>query len=156
MRLKEKLPQVLKPLISVVVGLGLGLLVTKIAGEDPWNVLEILVKGAFGSRYDFGMTLFYTTPLIFCGLSVAFAFHSGLFNIGAEGQLAMGALAVAAVGILFPNLPISVAPFVGVLFAALGGGLWGQFLDGSVLSEEVMRSSTPSCLTSSQLALRVG
>ncbi len=125
MRFKEKLPQILKPLISIVVGLSLGLLVTKIAGEDPWNVLEILVRGAFGSRYDFGMTLFYTTPLIFTGLSVAFAFHSGLFNIGAEGQLAMGALSVAAVGVLFPNAPVFLAPVLGVLAAVVGGGIWG-------------------------------
>ncbi len=125
MRLIEKLPQVFKPIISVLVGLSLGLLVTKIAGEDPWNVLGILVRGAFGSRYDFGMTLFYTTPLIFTGLSVAFAFHSGLFNIGAEGQLAMGALALAAAGIQFPNVPAFLAPVFGILVAVLGGGIWG-------------------------------
>jgi len=58
----------------------------------------ILGKGAFGSGYNLGMTLFYATPLIFTGLSVAIAFHAGLFNIGAEGQLTLGALAAAAVG----------------------------------------------------------
>ncbi len=125
MRPMEKLSQFLKPIVSVLIGLGLGLMVTKFAGEDPWNVLGILLRGAFGSRYDFGMTLFYATPLIFTGLSVAFAFHSGLFNIGAEGQLAMGALAVAAVGIQFPNLPSWIAPWVGVLAAVIGGGVWG-------------------------------
>ncbi len=125
MRPIEKLSQFLRPMISVLIGLSLGLLVTKIAGEDPWNVLGILLRGAFGSKYDFGMTLFYTTPLIFTGLSVAFAFHSGLFNIGGEGQLAVGALAVAAVGMSFPNLPPWIAPCVGVLAAVVGGGIWG-------------------------------
>ncbi len=125
MRLFKNLSQFIKPIISVLFGLGLGLLVTQIAGEDPWNVLGILVRGAFGSKYDFGMTLFYTTPLIFTGLSVAFAFHSGLFNIGAEGQLVMGALAVAAAGIHFQSLPSFVAPFLGILVAVIGGGIWG-------------------------------
>ena len=58
------------------------------------------------------MTLFYTTPLIFTGLSVAIAFHAGLFNIGAEGQLTIGALAAAAVGAVWPGLPSPIAPVV--------------------------------------------
>src|SRR5690348_10456696 len=97
--LKSKCWNLLQPLLSVILGLGIGLLITKIAGEDPWNICQILMRSAFGTRYDLGMTLFYATPLIFTGLSVAFAFHAGLFNIGAEGQLACGALAAAAVGI---------------------------------------------------------
>ncbi len=114
-----------KPILSVAIGLFLGLLLTRIAGEDPWNVLKIMIHSAFGSRYDFGMTLFYTTPLIFTGLSVAFAFHAGLFNIGAEGQLALGAISVAAVGMYFPHLPLWIAPSVGILVSMLGGGVWG-------------------------------
>ncbi len=76
-----------------------------VAGENPWHVCKILGHGAFGSGYDFGMTLFYSTPLIFTGLSVAIAFHAGLFNIGAEGQLTLGALAAAAVGAVWPGCP---------------------------------------------------
>lgn len=115
----------LQPLLSVVLGLSLGLLVTAIAGESPMNVLRILSKSAFGSFYDFGMTLFYATPLIFTGLSVALAFQCGLFNIGAEGQLTMGALAAAAVGILFPNVPWPIAPAFAILAAFAGGAAWG-------------------------------
>ena len=115
----------LQPLLSVVLGLSLGLLVTRIAGESPWHVLEILAKSAFGSRYDFGMTLFYATPLVFTGLSVSIAFHAGLFNIGAEGQLVMGALAAAAVGGCFPAIPWPLAPVLAG-FAAFGAGaFWG-------------------------------
>ena len=103
----------LQPILSVALGLAVGLCITWFAGENPWHVLVILARGAFGSRYDFGMTLFYTTPLIFTGLSVAIAFHAGLFNIGAEGQLVLGALAAAAVGALWPNLPSPLAPVLG-------------------------------------------
>ncbi len=123
--IKQKLLDLLKPLCSVILGLGIGLLITQIAGENPWNVFQILVKSAFGSRYDFGMTLFYATPLIFTGLSVAFAFHAGLFNIGAEGQLALGALAAAAVGIFFPNLSSPWAPLLAGIAAFCAAALWG-------------------------------
>ncbi|MFZ9594673.1 MAG: ABC transporter permease [Bdellovibrionia bacterium] len=125
MRWRRTLLKWLQPLGSVLLGLGIGLLITAWAGENPWNVFRILMNCAFGSRYDLGMTLFYATPLIFTGLSVAVAFHAGLFNIGAEGQLEVGALLMAAVGIYFPNLPFPLAPLVGLLAGMIGGALWG-------------------------------
>jgi ABC-type uncharacterized transport system permease subunit len=115
----------IQPIIAVAIGLGLGLLVTTIAGENPAHVLKVLAKSAFGSPYDIGMTLFYATPMIFTGLSVAIAFHSGLFNIGAEGQLTFGALATAAVGALIPTCPWPLAPVLACLAGFAGGALWG-------------------------------
>ncbi|MGZ3687464.1 MAG: ABC transporter permease [Bdellovibrionota bacterium] len=125
----SRLLRFLQPLLAVTLGLTLGLLVTYVAGESPGHVLAILAKSAFGSRYDFGMTLFYATPLVFTGLSVAVAFHCGLFNIGGEGQLTMGALAAAAVGACFPALPWPLAPFVATLAAFGAGAFWG-FIPG--------------------------
>lgn len=115
----------LQPLLAVALGLGAGLLVTTFAGESPWHVLRVLGMSAFGSTYNIGMTLFYATPLIFTGLAVALPFHAGLFNIGAEGQLTMGALAAAAVGIWAPSLPWPVAPALAGLAAFAAGGAWG-------------------------------
>jgi ABC-type uncharacterized transport system permease subunit len=115
----------LKPFVAVVLGLVLGLLISALAGEDPLYVLEVLVKGAFGTRYDFGMTLYYTTSLAFTGLAVAIPFQAGLFNIGAEGQLTLGALAAAAVGIVFPNIAWPLAPILAVLAAFSAGAFWG-------------------------------
>jgi ABC-type uncharacterized transport system permease subunit len=115
----------LRPFIAFGVGLGLGLGVAAIAGENPLHVLKVLWVGAFGSRYDFGMTLFYMTPLLFTGLSVAVAFQAGLFNIGAEGQLAIGALAMAWVGFTFPGLGAPWSWMIAILAGALGGGVWG-------------------------------
>src|SRR6266699_285853 len=101
-----------QPAAALIAGLALGLAVAWFAGESPWHVFRILVKSAFGSRYDFGMTLFYSTPLILTGLSVAVAFQAGLFNIGAEGQLTLGALAAASVGALCPRVPSVCAPLL--------------------------------------------
>src|SRR5689334_4512477 len=117
--------KVLQPILSVALGLALGLCVTWIAGEKPWRVFMILTNGAFGSIEHLGWTLFYTTPLIFTGLSVCIAFHAGLFNIGAEGQLTMGALAAAAVGALCPRIPFPIAPLLALAAAVLAGGGWG-------------------------------
>jgi general nucleoside transport system permease protein len=117
--------KILQPILAVALGLALGLGVTRIAGESPWHVLQILWKSAFGSGYDFGMTLFYTTPLIFTGLAVAVPFQAGLFNIGAEGQLTLGALAAAAVGALWPALPWPLAPVLATAAAILAGMFWG-------------------------------
>lgn len=116
---------ILKPLLAVMIGLAIGLLITKAAGENPWLVLKVLLKGAFGSSYDFGMTLFYATPLIFTGLAVAVPLQAGLFNIGAEGQLTLGALAAAMVGISLPGLASPWAPILAGLAAFAAGAVWG-------------------------------
>jgi ABC-type uncharacterized transport system permease subunit len=114
----------LKPAAALLSGLALGLLATAIAGESPLHVLGVLARGAFGSRYDFGMTLFYMTPLLFTGLSVSVAFRAGLFNIGAEGQLALGALAMAWAAFTFPSLPAPLSWAASVLAGAAAGGAW--------------------------------
>jgi simple sugar transport system permease protein len=114
-----------QPVLSVTLGLLLGVTVTTFAGENPFNVLKILFISAFGSRYDFGMTLFYSTPLALTGLAVALPFQAGLFNIGAEGQLAVGALAAAAVGILCPHVAWPLAPVFAAAAAFTAGAVWG-------------------------------
>ncbi len=119
----------LRPFFSVGFGLALGLAIAACTGESPWHILQILGKSAFGSAYDLGMTLFYSTPLILTGLSVSLAFHAGLFNIGAEGQLTMGALSAAAFGIVFAKIPWPLAPLLAGLAAFAGGAFWG-FIPG--------------------------
>lgn len=115
----------MKRWLGPVLGLVIALSLTLLAGESPFNVAAILFRGTFGSLYDFGLTLAYATPLIFTGLSVAVAFQSGLFNIGAEGQLLMAAATAAGTGILLPFVPPFLAPLLATGFALLAGGLWG-------------------------------
>src|SRR5437773_1312257 len=117
--------KLLQPVLALALGLACGLAITWVAGENPWRVLRVLERSAFGSSYDLGMTLFYATPLIFTGLSVAVAFQAGLFNIGAEGQLTLGALAAAALGAVWPGLPAPMAQVLAGLAALLAGAFWG-------------------------------
>ena len=101
------------------------MLLIAFTGESPTKVMLVLLKSSFLSPYDFGMTLFYSTPLLLAGLSVAVAYRSGLFNVGAEGQLNMGALGAVLAGIHLTFLPWPLAPIAGCIVAAFFGGIWG-------------------------------
>ncbi|MHC2995721.1 MAG: ABC transporter permease [Candidatus Atribacteria bacterium] len=79
---------------------------------------------AIGNRDGWGNVLFRATPLIFTGLAVAFAFRCGLFNIGGEGQMYIGAFLAAWVGFTFTTLPAFVLIPLCILAAAAGGALW--------------------------------
>ena len=131
-----------KSILGALLGLFVGLLVCRFSGESPMKVLRILYASSFGSGYDFGMTLFYTAPLILCGLAVAIPYKAGLFNIGAEGQLTMGALAAASAGILAPGIQSPIlAILIAIALAFLGGGVWGLlagFLKAKRGSHEVI------------------
>ncbi|MEQ1842670.1 MAG: ABC transporter permease, partial [Verrucomicrobiales bacterium] len=74
------------PATALVIAGVTSMFIVLLAGESPMVLLEAFQNTLFTS-FGLGYTLFYTTPLIFTGLSVAVAFHCGLFNIGAEGQL---------------------------------------------------------------------
>ena len=120
-----RLSDLAMPVISLLMGLGLALAIAALLGESPWLVASVLVRGSFGSPTDFGYSLYYATPLIFTGLSVAWAFKAGLFNIGAEGQMTLGGLTMAVVGIALPKLPWPLAIPLALLAAFAVGGCWG-------------------------------
>lgn len=115
----------IEPLFAVVIGVLFSLIAVKILGDSPLLVLKVLFKSVFGSKEDLATTLFYTTPLIFTGLSVMISLHAGLFNIGAEGQLLMGTMALTAFGLLFPNCPAVLAIPFAIVAAIIGGALYG-------------------------------
>ena len=108
-----------------------------------------LVEGAFGSPPALSETAVWATPYIFAGLAVALAFKGGLFNIGAEGQLALGALIAAWVGLRPPQdrRPAagrsSTCPLA-ILVGALAGAVWGAIPAGSRPAPAPTKSSTPS------------
>lgn len=94
-----------------------------LAGGSPLNAYALLVQGAFGSMFAFSETLNRATPLILTGLAAAVAFRARLWNIGAEGQLYMGALAAVLVGSGGLMLPPPLLIPVVMLAGFIGGGL---------------------------------
>jgi ABC-type uncharacterized transport system permease subunit len=113
-----------RTLISLVLALAAGGVVLLIAGYSPFEAFGALVKGAFGSADGWASTFAKTTPLILTGLAVTIAFRSGLFNIGAEGQLHIGAIAAALVGVYVKGLPGVLHAILALLVAGAAGALW--------------------------------
>jgi len=115
----------LSSLFILSLGILLALTLVAFIGESPLLVLKILISGSLGGTREIANSLFYATPFIFTGLSVAWAFQVGLFNVGAEGQMLMGGIAVTSLGILLPDLSPVVAIPLAFFVAFLIGGLWG-------------------------------
>lgn len=115
----------MKSLFGLLFGIIICVLLATFAGESALNFIKIIGLSAFGSKYDLGLTLFYTTAFIFTGLSVCWSFHAGLFNIGAEGQLTIACIAAAYIGTTMTGIG-GVAPIVLILIIPLLlSGLWG-------------------------------
>ena len=87
------------------------------------DAYSALFMGAVGSRRAISETLTLTTPLVLAGLSVAFAFRAGLFNIGAAGQIIMGTIFAGFVGFTF-DLPAPLHVALAVVAGFIGGALW--------------------------------
>ena len=112
------------PVISTVLAIGVGSLIIWAAGYDPGAAFAALFKGAFGGPRQIGETILRSTPLILAGLAVGYGFRAGLFNIGAEGQLMMGGLLAAWLGVQMASLsPVVTIPTL-LVAAALAGAAW--------------------------------
>jgi general nucleoside transport system permease protein len=115
-------------LISIILGLIAGGLLMLFIGASPIEGYTYLFQGALKNISRIGDTLATATPLIFTGLAVAFAFRTGLFNIGAAGQMLIGGLCATAVGLTF-DLSRPILLLAMIVAGILGGGLWA-FIPG--------------------------
>jgi general nucleoside transport system permease protein len=115
----------LGPVLAVVLALALGAGIIVVTGGDPLLAYAGLAQGALLREGSLVETLVWSTPYIYAGLAVALAFKAGLFNIGAEGQLAVAALATAFVGYAVHGVPAPFHLLLAVLAGALAGGVWG-------------------------------
>ncbi|MGG0643715.1 ABC transporter permease [Sporosarcina gallistercoris] len=122
--MSNRLINVLVPVISIILGLLVGAVVMLVSGYDPVAGYSALWNGIFGDSYAIGETIRQISPYILAGLAVAFAFRTGLFNIGVEGQLIVGWFAAAYVGMAF-ELPKIIHLPLALLAAAAAGALWG-------------------------------
>lgn len=110
------------PLLNLVVAFLISGFVVWLIGENPFDALVLLLQGALGRGEGIGFTLFYATSFIFTGLSVAVAIHTGLFNIGSEGQAYLGGLGCALVALALDNY---VPWYVTMPFAVIGAAIFG-------------------------------
>ncbi|GGB56039.1 ABC transporter permease [Fictibacillus barbaricus] len=125
MQNKNNKMKYLVPLISVLLGLLIGGIIMLVSGYQPVEAYVALFQGIFGGSYYAGETIRQMSPLILSGLAVAFAFRTGLFNIGVEGQLLVGWLASVYVGI-FVDAPAIIHIPLAILAAGAAGALWGS------------------------------
>ena len=145
---KDGTKKLISSLISILVGLLVGGIVvaivgafnSKISGAGIWDGIRLIFAGILNTGRDaagsltwgfnaqnIGNMLFRATPLIMTGLSVAIAFKTGLFNIGAPGQYLMGTLATLyiALGISSTSVSPALIWLLAFLGGMLAGALWG-------------------------------
>jgi ABC-type uncharacterized transport system permease subunit len=112
------------PLAGLVVAFGIGALMLLGAGADPIEGYKALFRGAFGTRNAVIETFVRTTPILFAALGVTVAFRSSTWNIGAEGQLQVGAIGAAVVGMSMQGVPAVIALPATIIGGFLAGGLY--------------------------------
>ncbi len=119
---------ILVPVIAVLLGLLAGGIIMLVTGYDPFLGYSALLDGVIGNSYNIGETIRQAAPLILAGLAVAFAFKTGLFNIGVEGQVLVGWLAAVWVGTA-AELPKIIHLPLALIAAVAAGALWA-FIPG--------------------------
>ncbi|MEM6762217.1 MAG: ABC transporter permease [Pseudomonadota bacterium] len=118
------------PILNLMMALAVAGVVVALIGENPWRALRVMIDGAFVYPGSLGYTLYYTTNFVFTGLAVAVAFQARLFNIGGEGQAALGGLGAVLICLgLDQTVPGLIVVPLAIFAAALFGAAWA-FLPG--------------------------
>jgi ABC-type uncharacterized transport system permease subunit len=117
--------QTAAPWLGLLFGILFSCLLATFFGENPLHILKILTTSFFNSKFDLGLTLFYTTCLIFSGLAFALPMKAGLFHIGSEGQILMAALAAAFAGSQIVPYESSFSVVISFLVVLLTGAVSG-------------------------------
>jgi general nucleoside transport system permease protein len=145
----------LAPVLTTVLAFLIGGLVVLATGNNPISVYQGIFNGTGLNwffpwvsgperelaEFNLQQTLLVTTPLIFTGLAVAFAFRCGMFNIGGQGQFTVGTIVAVWVGTVWVDLPGVPHAILAILLAALAGAAWAGiagFLKATVGAHEVI------------------
>ncbi|MEN3185289.1 MAG: ABC transporter permease [Atribacterota bacterium] len=142
-------------ILAILLAFLLGFLVLFVTGYPPLRAFSALFRGAFGSRNAFGQTLTQATPILFTSLSFLLSFRAGIFNIGIEGQLLIGAFLAAILGTAITSLPFPLHLLLALLGGGMGGALWAlipalikTYLGAHEVITTMMMSYIASYLTS--------
>lgn len=153
-----------RSLPALIAGLAIGWLafcvLVWLYGASPRAMAALLFEGTWGTSYGAGQVLFKATPLLFTGIAVDLALRAGLFNIGAEGQLAVGSLAAGVVGAHLPHAtPALVALPLALAAAMAAGALWAvvpAVLKGRFGAHEVISTIMMNRIADSAVGLALG
>lgn len=110
--------------VIMLLSLGIGAVFILIIGENPIEAYIALVKGAFVGKLNLGKTIAYSTPLLLTSLAFAVGAKGGAFNVGVEGEVFLGGIAAAYIGINWAFLPIPLHLLVCFLGAILIAAIW--------------------------------
>ncbi len=112
------------PFFAIVLALVIAGIVLAVSGHNPITTYQQIIEAAFTQPGAFTQTLVSTTPLLYTGLAASIAFRMRIWNIGAEGQLYLGSIAAAGVGLYLQNLPAPVVVIAMMAGGAVAGSLW--------------------------------
>ena len=124
-RLISTINNLARVIITIEMALVVSGIVLELSGKDALETYRVLFEWGLGTDRARANSLLAATPIIFTGLGTAIAFRAGIFNVGVEGSLYMGAIAAAWVGFTFTELPGVMLITVAFVAAAVAGGLWG-------------------------------
>ncbi len=151
----DKLVIALLPLVAVLLAFIVGGVILWFQGVNPLEAYRAMVVGAFGSKNGLADTLVKATPLLLVGLGIAIAFRGGMINIGAEGQLIVGALLATYVGLqLGGRLPGFLVIIIGLLAGAFMGGVWAAI--AGVLKAYLSVNEILSTIMLNAIAVQIG
>jgi simple sugar transport system permease protein len=154
-KLNERLFDSLLPFLAVLAAFIVGAVILLLQGVNPLEAYQSMVVGAFGNKNGLADTLVKATPLLLVGLGIAIAFRGGVINIGAEGQLIVGALLTTFLGLqLGDRMNGVLVIIIGLVAGALMGGIWGAipgYLKAQLGVNEIL-----STVMMNQIAIQIG
>lgn len=121
---KHTVFSILQALLTILIALLMGAVVMQLSGKDAVEAYTVLFSSALGDKTAIANTLLAATPLIFTGLGAAIAFRAGVFNVGVEGSLYLGAFVGAWAGFTFVSLPAPILIALCFILALIVGGVW--------------------------------
>lgn len=124
------LREIARFILTLGLALAIGAIIIQLSGREADAAYRALFESALGSRLALADSLATATPLILTGLATAVAFRAGVFNVGVEGSLYIGAFAAAWVGFTWPDAPAGLLLLSAILAGGLAGSLWGLIPGG--------------------------
>jgi len=126
MNRQGKIYAFLVPTVAVIIALLIASIIIYAIGKNPITAYGIMLKGAFGGSEQLANTIVKMTPLVLTGLAVGFGFRAGVFNIGAEGQMAIGALLGSIVAMNVGAVPPVLAIPLSIIAGMFAGAIWAS------------------------------